>query len=242
MENFGQIRKAIESHKQRSNENRPHDDEYRVDRYDASRYFAPHPKWGNQIREYFQELHNRNEEVVHVDVCGRATAEKLGADKSYCFSLKTPGVRKIVSEPNNVFIDGDIFNTEDFSNLIERLKQDNISPALVTFEPMAGLNRYEPMHNAENPIYENVTYGQLEKRLEKIVAILKPGGYVYLEKPFQSNGTADFIRRIPQKQWEITLNIKKLAERLKCKIKIATEISGPYFLIQKPLKKVNKEF
>lgn len=124
---------------------------------------------------------------------------------------------------------------------MERLKRDNISPALVTFEPMAGLNRYQSMYNAENPIYENVTYGQLEKRLEEIVEILKPGGYIYLEKPFQFSGTADFFRGIPQKQWEITLNIKKLAERLKCKIKIATKISGPYFLIQKPFKKVGKE-
>ena len=36
-----------------------------------------------------------------------------------------------------VFIDGDIFNSKDFADFIEKIKSDDNKPALVTFNPMA---------------------------------------------------------------------------------------------------------
>ncbi|MFA5954700.1 MAG: hypothetical protein WC817_04150 [Patescibacteria group bacterium] len=234
MGKFKQVREAVEFQKETSAGQQSHD-YYNLDRRDASEYFALLPKWREQITTYFQALHGSNEEVVHVDICGRATAEKLGADKSYCFSLKTPESRRVV-RPNDVFIDGDIFSNADFSNLLERLKQENVAPALVTFEPVVGLQSYDPRLNLKhNPRYREVVYGQLEKRLRAAVAILKPGGYVFLERPFQSDGTADFFQGKPQKKWEISLAVKKLARELHCSIEIASEITGPYFLIHKPL-------
>lgn len=165
----------IEHHQKISDEqiiNNP-SDHYRLDRYDASRYFALHKKRGEEIAECFKKIHNQKQKVVYADICGRATGEKLGADKSYCFSFKTPTSRQSVLELSNVlngrkkheavFVDGDIFNSGDFAHFLAQMKKDTSAPALVTFEPVAGLGDYQPIHNTVDilPNYRGITYQQL---------------------------------------------------------------------------------
>jgi len=230
IDGFRQIRETIKLHNSIS-KNKDPDDNYRLDRYNVNSYFDIHEKWRDKICSYFHELHDAGEKVVHVDICGRATARSLGADISYCFSFKTPLFRSIL-EPNNVFIDGNIFNTSDFSSLINRLRKDNARPALVTFEPVAGLQDYHLL--AEHvPDYMKITYGQLEKRLTDMIGILRPGGYIYLERPFQFGTLADSFLRKDQKDYEISLSLKKISRLEKCRIEISSVIGGPYFLINK---------
>lgn len=246
MENFGQIRKALELHKkstQETAEANPRDN-YRVDRSGAERYFASHPEWQRKIQEYFRRIHSKGEEIVHVDVCGRASAENLGADKSYCFSLKTPEIKKALSNPGDIFIDGDIFNSKDFSDFINKMEEDGVQPALVTFEPIVGLQAHTPTSTktevSEN--YKEVTYHQLEKRLIDMIKILKPGGYIYLSRPFQFDDTArDFMEGKSVEDWTLPVEVKRIAEEWGCKLEISGGIGGPYFLLQKPLRSKKKK-
>lgn len=248
MENLGEIRKVIEHHKEISDKQRGNDDMYRVDIYDASRYFESNPRWEKKIEEYFKEIHSVGENVVYVDICGRASGVRLGADKTYTFSLKTPETRKIISQPGDIFIDGDIFNSKDFFEFITIIEDGGVPPALVTFRPIVGLEKHDPELQSKNILNYNkeVTYQQLIKRLQKMISVLRPGGYIFLEKPFQTMGIKESVgdvfsgERTPQDQWEISLAIKKLIRELKCKIEIDSEIGGPHFLIRKPLNKVKK--
>ncbi len=232
---FGQIRNAIRHHRKAS-ERECQKSYYQVDRAHTSRYFSQHRKWEEKIRNYFEELHKSGKQVVHVDICGQTIADDLGADRSYCFTLNVSEyqyiVSRAISDADNVFIKGDLFCTRDFSNFMKRLKEDDIHPALVTFEPIVGLQGYDPFGVAD-PNYKEITYGQLEKRLKAMIEILQSGGYIYLDKPFQSDGTAGFIEGKCQKDYEISLRLKKIARQQKCRIEISQEFNGPYFLINK---------
>jgi|SRR5271168_2944511 len=238
MENFESVRKAVEHHNEISDERRD-TDEYRLDRYDASEYFALFPKWKKTIEKYFAKLHNKGEEVVHLDVCGRADAQRMGADKSYLFSLKASEYRKDLSRPNNIFVDGDVFNPNDVRALTKKLEEDNISPALITFEPVAGLQAHDPTLGHEDiPEYEAITYAQLGKVFGRMIRILKPGGYFYIAKPFQSMGISDFLQRLPQEQFEMSKKIKEMSADAECEVEVGKDIGGPYFLIHKPIRKI----
>lgn len=233
-----QIRNAVRFHREVSAKPSHQGDYYRLDRSDAAGYFAIHPKWEKIIWSYFKDLHNKGEEVVHVDICGRATAENLGASRSYCFPFKKNQFREIFAGPRDVFIEGDIFRTRDFKKLINRLKLDNATPNLVTFEPVAGLGIYYPYDEMDEklPKYCAVTYGQLEKRFRTIFGLLKPGGYIYLDRPFQLDGVEDFLRGRSAEQYELSLQLKRITDDFNCKFEVVKETTGLYFLIRKHLK------
>lgn len=235
MENLGPVRKAIEFHKRTSDVGRQ-DDTYRLDRNDAEDYFGILPKWRSKLINYFDSLHEQGEKVVHVDICGRASARSLGADKSYFLSLNPGEFRKAISHKGDVFIDGDVFSPKDFLRLKKRLEEDGARPALVTFKPVAGLQNYfgAGMKVEGVPNYKEITHARLEKRLEEVVAILRPGGYVFLERPFQfDSGFINALEGKSQNEFDISIALKRIAKRLKCKIEIASVITGPYFLLHK---------
>ncbi|MES3005447.1 MAG: hypothetical protein V4664_00710 [Patescibacteria group bacterium] len=236
MEGYNKIRKAVEIHTDISDEKRERD-HYDLDRVSTSEYFKLHPKWEKGIKTFFGKLHEKGEGVAHVDICGRTDARSLGSDVSYCFSLKASDIRKSAADKSTIFIDGDIFNPNDFDLLIKRLKEDGVSPALVTFEPVAGLQSHFPEFKKEVPMYEKVTYGQLEKRFRQIINILKPGGYVYIAKPFQFLGIEDFLRNKLKEEYEMSIRMKELASEEGCTIEISSELGGPYYLVRKPIRK-----
>jgi hypothetical protein len=214
-------------------------DSYLVDRLDASGYFGVMPKWENKIRSYLSGIKKSRQKVVHLDICGRASGISLLADKSYCFSLLTSDFSKSLSSEKRILVDGDLFNQEDFSKFISIVKKGRVAPAFVTFMPMAGLHNYNPFFNSESnkfPNYEEVTYGLLGKRLKSIVKILRPGGYILLEKPFQGIGMGDFILGKPQDKSEFSLLVKSFARKIKCSVEVHSAIGGPYFLLRKSLK------
>lgn len=242
MEDLGSIRKRVKEHREISNKEKDHD-YFRVDRAHTSGYFEILPEWRQKVRQFFHKVHEKGEKVVYVDVCGRTSADDLGADKSYCFSLQaseiTKSFRPIMSKTTE-FVDGDLFNAEDFDSLIQTLKERKESPALITFMPMAGLQSHGPRDSKS--IEAKVTYAMLEKRFRSLYSILKPGGFILLEKPFQmdSSNWASFFRGVPQTEYEISKHFKKLAEELGFELSIESQTTGPYFLIRKPLRKKRK--
>jgi hypothetical protein len=234
---FREIKMVVRNCWHESKQGRESGDYFRgCDRSNAALYFINHPKILRTICKYFQSIKDVGGEVVHVDICGRASAEVLGASKSYCFSLLTPRERKMFSSPENVFIDGDIFSTKDFTRLVKRLKQDSVIPSLVTFEPVAGLQKYNFLLKYES-LGRAVLYNQLEKRLRVIINILRPGGYIFMGRAFQGEDTRDFINREPLEQYEKTLFLKRITKDLKCSVQAIRDPYGPYYLIRKHLKK-----
>lgn len=229
--NLSDTRKVLEFHREISNDS---SDFYRLDRIDISGYFSLNPKFSRRISDYFQELHNQNKKVVHLDICGRASGISMGADKSYLFSLKIDSFKRIIANSEDILIEGDIFNSNDFSKFLNIVKSDGYSPALITFVPVAGLQDYYPGFNEDvSNNYAEITYGLLEKRLKECVAVLPVGGLIFFEKPFQMMGLADFLQRKQQNQYEMSMYVKKQARRLKCKVEINSDLGGPYFLLQK---------
>lgn len=51
-------------------------------------------------------------------------------------------------------------------------------------------------------------------------------------------GMGEFLSGIPQKGRELSLDIKKFARKLKCKVDIHSDIGGPYFLLRKSEKSI----
>jgi len=235
MNNYSQIKKTINFHRMVSIENQKGNDYFRVDRSDTSRYFDLHSKWEIKVADYLRTLRQQGFKVVHADICGRTNAHSLGADKSFCFSFKTSEITKALASKEQVFFDGDLFNSKRFSEFISLIKQE--SPALVTFNPMAGLQSYGFYQQGVKDIslYKKITYQVLINRLHQIIEVVRPGGFIFLEKPFQfdSEIAAGFILRKPQNQWTISLALKKIARKMKCTIEISSEIGGPYFLLKK---------
>jgi hypothetical protein len=240
MRQTNELRKTIEFHHSISFINKQGDDYFRLDRADTSQYFRYHKIWEQKIQKYFQTLKKKKIPIIHVDICGRTNAKNLGADKSYCFSLKTSQIKRAFADKNQVFIDGDLFNTEEFNILIKSIKEEQ--PALGTFEPVAGLQSYYKVKVEDIPHYSNITYEILGHRLRKIISVIRPGGYIYMERPFQFDvdyGADCFSNKLPE-NYTISLKIKDVIKSLNCDIEIDKNIEGIYFLIRKRIRAAKK--
>lgn len=229
---FEEIRRVVENHKVISDE-AAKDDDYRVDRYAAREYFSGQPEWLEKVKVFFDELHKKGEKVVHVDLCGRANALNIGADVSYLFSLKPPELRKAMGDSREVFVDGSIFDVTDFRALTEMIKEESVSPALVTFVPVAGLKAHIPKKYLQETVEKEITYGILEKRLFDMIDMMRPGGYMYVTKPFDILGLEEFLQGKEQKNYKITERLKELLKGSGCTISMKEQVGGPVFLIHK---------
>lgn len=236
---FSQIRKSILFHRNASSEKIKDGDRYRLDRFYTQDYFDIHPQWKEKVMKYFSSLAEQKIRVVHVDICGRTQAKRMGANKSYCFSLK----RNILFTNSSYqeYFDGDIFNSSDFSKFITLIKkEEKTNTALITFEPVAGLQDYGPERKIDGaPDYKAITYAFLGKRLTNLINILRPGGYIYPERPFQFDAD-NFIDRFSRKkkgEYVLSVRIKKIVRKLKCRIEMNQTIGGVYYLIHKPEQK-----
>lgn len=234
---FLEIRKSYAYYRKATKAHLEHNpsDHYRVDRSFAIRYFSIFPKWRKKIIDFTNELKKNKKDFSYVDVCGRASGVSFGANLSFLFSLKTGKVKRAFSnQGTDIFIDGDIFNPDDFNRLLDEIRSRGVPPALITFRPMAGLQSYTPFRSIEIPGYEAITYTILYKRLAAIFELLLPGGFIMIERPFQFDGTmADSMMGLAPNQYKISVALKKIARKLKCKIEIGHELGGPYFLLQK---------
>jgi hypothetical protein len=210
---------------------------YRVDRTNASEYFGVLPKWKELLRKYFRELHEQGVPVTYVDICGRATADSLGADENYSFSLQPiasflrPG-----SNREETRVRGDLFNTRDFNAFLQLIRRNGDQPAFVSFEPIVGLQEFTPhKRSTTRPhLNEEVTNQILVRHLTRVVSILRPGGYIYLGPPFQlTRDLGAFFRGAPQSEYRESLQVKELCKKLHCTVKVGATIAGPHWLIRK---------
>jgi hypothetical protein len=228
--NFKKIRSVEEEHNKISNQKREFNpsDYWPSDRKDASEYFIGNPKIREKIKDYFDQIHAKGESVVYVDVCGRAIGEKFGADKSYSFSFAVPGNKKILStNDSQTLVYGDVLNSADFSQFLKMIKEEGIAPALVTFNPVAGLSQYNSMSIHPRPLpelYDEVTYQKLIKNFENVITLLRPGGYFYLSGPFVDMDPDVLIAKVTE-----------IAHGRLCEIEVLEGSQDlPYFLIRKP--------
>lgn len=211
-------------------------DSYRVDRSDALKYFGIAPKWRQKISDLSSRLKAEQKEFCYVDICGRASGARLGATQSYLFSLKTNKMSRLFHPTSDIFVDGSIFNSRDFSRLVRHIRSGGVRPSFITFMPMAGLQSHSPLFGKHIPNFEAITYAILASRLVCMLELLLPGGFIMLERPFQFDGSfAEAFSRTPQNKYKLSLALKKLARKCKCRIEILSELGGPYFLIHKPL-------
>lgn len=206
-------------------------DFYNVDIFDAYQYFDCNHDYREQVLDYFQKLQDSEVPIVHLDICGRATVQSLGGDKSYCFSLKDPSGK---DGRGNQIVNGDLFCERDFNRFLREVRSQPVAPALVTFRPIVGLQSNNPSLNGQRYAgFREVTEGILAKRFGQCANVLRRWGYMYLETPFQGESFGEFLAGIPQEEWRLSLQIKELAERYHCNLQIEASIFGPKFLLRK---------
>jgi len=193
MGKFSEIRKVMRYYNSVEMIKAEAGDHYRLDRNNTREYFFLHKEWYKKIEKYVNEQKGSN--LIHLDICGRTSARTMGFNESYCFALKTSELIKKFALKNHHFFNGSLFNPNKFKNFIKLIKDSGKFPSLVTFEPVAGLQDYGPKVLIEGVSnYRDIVFTYLSKRLCQVVEILKPGGFIYMERPFQfdSDDTAYF--------------------------------------------------
>ena len=210
---------------------------YRVDRHQAGQYLGGLPKWQKRMRVYFNELRTQGVRTVYADICGRARGMDLGAEHSYTFSLQ-PVSKFYTKVPNETFIEGDVFNARDFYSFINLIRSRGDLLAFATFEPIVGLQSYIPFESKEHRkslLHSDVTCQRLANNLKKLIEVVRPGGYIFLDKPFQFgeyDGLEEFFSGIPREQNKLSLWLKKFCRENRCSIEMDS-IIGLRYLIRK---------
>ena len=191
---------------------------YRLDRRSVSSYRLEHD-WCNPEYDILRTIKARGGKVVYVDVCGRATGESLWADETYTFSLQSLD-RVFWKEKTATHVQGDLFNPRDFYGFIRLLRKKRVSPAFVTFHPVAGLQSYTPWSKDNDPVYDLIVFQRLANNLQKMIEILKPGGFIHLGKPFQLlyMDMWDFLNHVPRKEWKSHLWLKTFCRKMRCSL------------------------
>jgi len=228
------IKVALLYNRRASARKRASGEHYRVDRSDAAHYLRGMPKWSEKIASYFETLKAARVPIVYVDVCGRANGTSLGADITYTFSLQ-PKRLSFWHGDEVHHIEGDLFSARDFGKFLRRLEDEVERPAFVTFEPIAGLQNYTPWRNAERTtafFHEKVTWQRLENNLQRLIKVLRPGGYIYLDKPFQFATTdiRDFMRRIPRTHYESYRWLQQFVQNNGCTVELGVLLGNRYLI------------
>ena len=235
-----EIKEAIRWNREASAKAYPDDPHgYRVDRFYMD-YMSLQPKWERKVKRYIAELRQAKERVVYADICGRTTAAQWGVDLSYCFSLQASKIIRMRHPYEDILVDGDIFNMRDFYSFLALMRDKGDNPAFVTFYPMAGLQRYTP-HDSERAIktrlHPRVTWQRLENNLRRLLNVMRPGGYIYIDRPFQFAGDdlGDWLRRprVELKDYTSVKWMKAFCKGKQCSLEFDRDICGTKFLIRK---------
>lgn len=234
---FSSLREAKKALNQISTTSRGDSQHYRLDRDSIAEYFKQFPKWSSEVRQFLFSHKEESEPLVSVDICGRATAGAMGPAESWSFSLQPIPDFDIFSSRHkddngsDLRYVGDVFSSRDFNRFISALRNKKRRPALVVFEPVAGLESFLPL--LKNPVGEEICYCILGRQLARIVHVMMPGGYLLLGPAFQGTGICDFLEGKPQNMYKSSLHVKSLCRKLKCRVKIESTLNGPRWLIKK---------
>jgi hypothetical protein len=237
---YQEIRIAIQHNRQITENFLKHSDHfYRVNRRDARCYLRVLPKWSRLIDRHFQELRAAGIQPVYADVCGRADGAWLRAEYTYTFTLE-PISPFHLPNPKKIDVAGDVFNARNFYMFLNTVRNNQHQLDFVTFEPIVGLHNYTPSEE-QNPkprLHPEVTHRRLANNLKKLLEIVRPGGYVFINKPFQFgeySGLLEFLSGLPQEEWKLSLWLKEFCKNNKCTLKQEDFLGGPLHLIRKRL-------
>lgn len=229
-----EVKEAIRWNRKASEVSYPSDPHrYRVDRLWAD-YMVLQPRWEKEVSAYLKELQAAGERAVYADICGRTTAAHLGADISYCFSLHTTTMNRLGHPPEDVFVDGDFFSMRDFYSFLALMRDRGDRPAYVTFYPVAGLESYTPS-TSNGRLHPRVTWQRVENNLRRLLEVVRPGGYVYLDRPFQLSDPdiRAFFQRLECKDYPSVKWLKAFCKGKKCSVDYDRDITGTKFLLRK---------
>jgi hypothetical protein len=232
------IREAILWNRAASAKDYPDDGyRHRVDRL-YSDYMSLESAWRKEVHAYLDGLKVQGERVVYADICGRTTGVKWGADVSYCFSLHTSNIMRQSHPPQDVIVDGDLFRMRDFNSFLALMRDNGDQPAFVTFYPMAGLQSYTPLSSYEHrktKLHPEVTWQRLENNLRRLLKVVRPGGYIYLDRPFQlgSTDTLDWMQRRVLKEYQSVKWMQAFCRGKGCTVRFDRDITGVKFLVRK---------
>jgi hypothetical protein len=208
---------------------------WRVDRL-YSDYMSLQPKWDRKVKHYLRELKARGERVIYADICGRTTATGWGVDASYCFALHTSKITRMRHPQEDVIVDGDLFRMRDFYSFLALMRDRGDRPAFVTFYPMAGLQRYTPSERNAR-LHPRVTWQRLENNLRRLIEVVRPGGYLYIDRPFQLADVdlGDWLRRprVELKDYTSVRWMKAFCKGKRCSVEFDRDISGTKLLLRK---------
>lgn len=210
---------------------------HRVDRKHCD-YMSLLPKWERKVQDYIWQLKQAGQRVVYADICGRTTAVERGADISYGFSLHASEMTRIVHPKQDILVDGDLFRMRDFYSFLALMRDKGDRPAFVTFNPMAGLQSYTPSESDKyinTRLHPRVTWQRLANNLRHLLEVVRPGGYVYLDRPFQLAGTdtIDWLLKKELKDYQSAMWMKEFCKGKQCSVMVDRDISGLKFLLHK---------
>ena len=210
--------------------------QYRSRRNGVSNYNGINNVFMDDIASHISKIKNKNKPLVHLDLCGRLNAFSLGADVSYMFTLGAS--HKNVNLGSNEFlVDGDIFNNNDYQNLLNIISKNNHKVSFITFEIIAAFRKYEGngILNESSPLVNHI----LKKRLDSSLKLLEKDGIMYLSSPFHIGRKEDFIVNINGNyekeigELSVTKGIVNIAKKNNCEVKYADAYRGPFYLIIK---------
>ncbi|MBM3271953.1 hypothetical protein FJY94_01545 [Candidatus Kaiserbacteria bacterium] len=192
--NFSQKRRALEQMKKKAANQATVDVDARTGktrwglyRENPAEYFeSADEAWEGRIKEYFDELHRHGEQVVYVDICGTADGALIGADKTYAFALRIPDA--VENRVDRILVEGDLFSRKDFLGFLQTIREASDTPALITFEPFAGIESHtvlvtyteNPDQNERESKRGRVAYARLEQNLISAIDAVRPGGYILI--------------------------------------------------------------
>ncbi len=138
----------------------------------------------------------------------------------------------------DVIVDGDIFRMRDFYSFLALMRDRGDRPAFVTFYPMAGLQSYTPSISEERTrtrLHSPVTWQRLENNLRHLLEVMRPGGYIYLDRPFQLTGDdlGCWLRKMEIKDYDSVKWMKAFCKGKGCSVEFDRDISGVKFLLRK---------
>lgn len=229
---YTELKRAILELRQRTQKHQEYyRGHYRSSRSWVTEYFTGFPKWRNQVIAYVSKLRKEKQRIVHVDICGEASAVGIGATISYWFSLAK---KPFLDEHDKALslVNGDLFDSGDFNRFVRDMKRRKEQIAFITFSPDTRLQSYGPTYrptDRPDQIYHRVVYQKLENDLRKLVTLLRPGGLILIEKAFFAP-LPDLIEKWPEGE---VAHVKSLFRRLGCSVKAQHSIYGQSWLVEK---------
>lgn len=199
----------------------------------ATAYFCGLEMWLQEVREYLNEVKKSGEKAVFLDVYGRAHARDLGCDVNYHFTVQKPDILTPLVTMYTTRFEGNLFSSTDLFKSLEQVRNNGHQLSLVTFIPIARLQAYTP--HRKDRVMINVIYQKLFNQLELLVEILRPGGYICLERPFPicPFDTVDFLHAKKPTKYTSHKWLKIVAKKLNCSLRVENTATGHVWLLKK---------